>query len=168
MTVLATGWRRVIGCLKLQVMSRKRATKYGAFSRKMTYKDKASSESSPPCIMRLHSTNVDIGWDSKVHPTIVLHADCAQVVCAQAPCCLLAAFHLSLSLSLSLYLYLYTHTAHKLLSNLVETTRLLKSCNRLQSIASIPCNPNSHLHPTSSPPPIAPIASHLSLSLYVC
>jgi len=31
-----TGWRRVIPCLKLQVISRKRSTNYGALLRKMT------------------------------------------------------------------------------------------------------------------------------------
>jgi len=46
----ATGWRRQIGCLKLQVIVRKRVTNYRALLRKMTYKDKASYESSPPCI----------------------------------------------------------------------------------------------------------------------
>ena len=40
-------WRRSIGCLKLQVICRKRATNYWALLRKMTYKDKASYESSP-------------------------------------------------------------------------------------------------------------------------
>ena len=34
-----TGWSRVIGCLKLQVISRKRATSYRALLRKMTKKD---------------------------------------------------------------------------------------------------------------------------------
>ena len=37
-----TGWRRPIGCLKLQVMFRKRATNYRALLQKMTFKDKAS------------------------------------------------------------------------------------------------------------------------------
>ena len=45
-----TGWRRPIGCLKLQVIFRKRATNDRALLRKMTCKDKASYESSPPCI----------------------------------------------------------------------------------------------------------------------
>jgi len=45
-----TGWRRLIGCLNLQVIFRKRATNYRALWRKMTYKDKASYGSSPPCI----------------------------------------------------------------------------------------------------------------------
>ena len=46
---LAAGWRRPIGCLKLQVIFRKRATNYRALLRKMTYKDKGSYRSSPPC-----------------------------------------------------------------------------------------------------------------------
>ena len=45
-----TGWRRPIGCLKLQVIFRKRATNYSALLRKMTYEDKASYESTPPCM----------------------------------------------------------------------------------------------------------------------
>ena len=37
-----TGWRRLIGCLKLQVIFRKRAINYRVLLRKMTYEDKAS------------------------------------------------------------------------------------------------------------------------------
>jgi len=48
-----TGWRRTIGCLMLQVIFHKRATKYRAFWREMTYKNKASSGSSPPCIIQM-------------------------------------------------------------------------------------------------------------------
>jgi len=44
-----TGWRRSIGCLKLQVIFCKRATNYRALLRKMTYKDKVSYDSTPPC-----------------------------------------------------------------------------------------------------------------------
>jgi len=47
---LGIGWRRPIGCLKLQVIFRKRATNYRALFWKMTYGDKASYGSSPPCI----------------------------------------------------------------------------------------------------------------------
>jgi len=47
----STGWRRLIGSLKLQIISHKRATKYKSLLRKMTYKDKGSYESSPPCNM---------------------------------------------------------------------------------------------------------------------
>jgi len=51
----ATGWRRLIGSRKLQIIFHKRATKYRSLLRKMTYKDKGSCESSPPCT-RLTST----------------------------------------------------------------------------------------------------------------
>ena len=46
---MCTGWRRPIGCLKLQVNFRRRATNYKALLRKMTSKDKASYASSAPC-----------------------------------------------------------------------------------------------------------------------
>jgi len=45
-----TGRRRLIGCLKLQVTSCKRATNYRALLRKMTDEDKTSYGSSPLCI----------------------------------------------------------------------------------------------------------------------
>ena len=45
-----TGLPRLIGCLKLQVIFRKRATSNRALLRKMTNKDKASYGSWPPCI----------------------------------------------------------------------------------------------------------------------
>ena len=48
-----TGWRRPIGCLKLQVIFRKRATNYRALLRKMAYKDEASYNSTPPCIISM-------------------------------------------------------------------------------------------------------------------
>ena len=44
-----TGWRRPVGCLKLHVISCKRATNYRALLRKMTCRDRASCGSSPPC-----------------------------------------------------------------------------------------------------------------------
>jgi len=49
MTHLDTGWQRCLGCLKLQVSFRKRANIYRAVLRKMTYKDKVSSENLPSC-----------------------------------------------------------------------------------------------------------------------
>jgi len=47
--ITCTGWRRLIGSPKLQIILHKRATKYRVLLRKMTYKDKGSYESSPPC-----------------------------------------------------------------------------------------------------------------------
>ena len=46
---IVTGWRRLIGSPKLQIIFHKRATKYRSLLWKMTYKDKGSYESSPPC-----------------------------------------------------------------------------------------------------------------------
>jgi len=43
-----TGWRRPTGCLKLQVIFRKRATNYWALLRKMTCEDKAPCDL--PCM----------------------------------------------------------------------------------------------------------------------
>ena len=50
---LYTGWRRLIGSPKLQIIFYKRATKYRALLLKMTYKDKGSYGSSPPCTSRI-------------------------------------------------------------------------------------------------------------------
>jgi len=49
-SIWCTGWRRPIGCLKLQVIFRKRATDYRAHLQKMTYEDKASYDSTLPCM----------------------------------------------------------------------------------------------------------------------
>ena len=56
---LRTGWRRPIGCLKLQVIFRKRASNYRALLRKMTYEDKASYGPSPPCS---REQDIHVGW----------------------------------------------------------------------------------------------------------
>jgi len=45
----ATRWRRLLGFPKMQIIFHKRATKYRALLLRMTYKDKGSYESSPPC-----------------------------------------------------------------------------------------------------------------------
>ena len=47
-----TGWRRPVGCLKMQVIFRKRATNYRSLLREMTYKDESSYGSLPPCTGR--------------------------------------------------------------------------------------------------------------------
>ena len=48
--LLDTGWRRLIGFLKVQVVFCKRATNSRALLLKMTYEDKASDDSTPLCI----------------------------------------------------------------------------------------------------------------------
>ena len=50
LAICTTGWRRLIGSPKLQIIFHKRAIKYRSLVRKMTYKDKGSYESSPPCM----------------------------------------------------------------------------------------------------------------------
>jgi len=57
-THICTGWRRLIGSPKLQIMFHERATKYRSFLRKMTYKDKGSYESSPPCSSRFADSSL--------------------------------------------------------------------------------------------------------------
>jgi len=57
--LVSTGWRRLIGCLKLQVICRHRATNYRALLRKMTYEDKAPYASTPPCRLYIRA-NPDI------------------------------------------------------------------------------------------------------------
>jgi len=58
-----TGWRRLRGCLELQVIFRKRATNYRALLRKMTYEDKASYDSTPPCMIICMNAEVWGGYD---------------------------------------------------------------------------------------------------------
>ena len=57
-----TGWRRLIGSPKLQIIFHKRATKYRALLRKMSYKDKGSYESSPPCSIYRPMNTFDTSW----------------------------------------------------------------------------------------------------------
>jgi len=52
-----TGWRRYIGCLKVQVSFRKRTMYNRAFVQKITYEDKASYGSLPPCTCKRHTSS---------------------------------------------------------------------------------------------------------------
>ena len=68
------GWRRPIGCLQLQVIFGKRATNYTALLQKLTYEDKASYDSTPPCMLCASKKNV-------------LCASHVHVVCLTNTCC---------------------------------------------------------------------------------
>ena len=57
LSICATGWRRPIRCLKLQVIFRKRATNYRTLLRKMTYTDNASYGSLPSCMFFTRATH---------------------------------------------------------------------------------------------------------------
>ena len=59
-TLIHTGWRRLIGSPKLQIIFHKRATRYRALLLKMTYKDKGSYESSPPCTIHVCQVYIPI------------------------------------------------------------------------------------------------------------
>ena len=65
-----TGWRRLIGCLKLQVILRHSTTNYRAVLRKMTYEDKASYDSTLTSTHIPH-TDSPIGeiWREKIKKT---------------------------------------------------------------------------------------------------
>jgi len=65
-----TGWRRLIGYPKLQVIFHKRATKYRSLLRKMTYRDKGSYESSPPCTAVANSMQSQ--HSREMHPLVRL------------------------------------------------------------------------------------------------
>ena len=60
-----TGWRRLIGCLKLQDIFRKSATDYSALLRKVKYEDHTSNDSMSPCLIlsvtQHHQTEIDTG-----------------------------------------------------------------------------------------------------------
>ena len=71
-----TGWRRPIGCLKLQIIFRKRATKYVALLRKMTYREKTSCGSLPPC----HTNDVSC------HTDVIQMTQCVAVCCSVLQC----------------------------------------------------------------------------------
>ena len=65
-TWISTGLRRCIGCLKLQVIFRKRANNCKALLQKMTCKDKAFYWSSPPCMpsanLIVHDSFIRVPW----------------------------------------------------------------------------------------------------------
>jgi len=64
--ILHTGWRRPIGCLISWITFHKSATKYRALLRKMTYQNKASYESKPPC-----ARDLNLSYISYVYTTLI-------------------------------------------------------------------------------------------------
>jgi len=78
------GWRRLIGSPELQIIFHKRATKYRSLLRKMTYTDKGSYESSPPCIklphpefgINLSSRSLWVCHTWLIHDSSMTHLEC--------------------------------------------------------------------------------------------
>jgi len=79
-----TGWRRLTGSPRLQIISNKRATKYRSLLRKITYKDKGSYESSPRCIRHLLSFVPCVAVCCSVLPCVAV---CCSVLPCVAECC---------------------------------------------------------------------------------
>jgi len=94
--LLRTGWRRLIRSPKLQVIFRKRATNYRAVLWKVTYKDKASYESSPPC---------------KWVTVLYCHVPRVCVTCLMCVCHVVAFRRGWMSMVyICICMYIYTHT----------------------------------------------------------
>ena len=84
----STEWRRCIGCLKLQISFRKRATNFRALLRRMTYKDKASYVSTLPC-RSVHVICIDstvLQQHSSVEPAWC-YANMHKTCCSASACC---------------------------------------------------------------------------------
>jgi len=90
-----TGWRRPIGCFKLQVIFRKRANNYQTLLRKMMYKDKASYASSPPC--------TSLRCSAYTHTHIHTHATCTHTR-------IHAYMHTHIHTYTHTHIHTYTHT----------------------------------------------------------
>jgi len=89
-----TGWRRLTGSPKLQIIFHKRATKYRSLLRKMTYKDKGSYESSQPCTSN-NKGRVKI-LKSQLCRDVILHTHLAALLM-----CVISLTHI----------YIYIHTS---------------------------------------------------------
>ena len=79
---LYKGWRTPIGCQKVQVIFRKRATNCRALLRKMTSEDKASYRSSHPTVI-LHSDLKHLKYLQMLQRVAV----CCSVLQCVAVCC---------------------------------------------------------------------------------
>ena len=147
-----TGWRRLIGSSKLQIIFHKRATKYRPLLPKMTYKDKGSYESSPPCANeKTYYTKVNT--DKRTHPHTHTHMahrkDIHYFVFMYCPSLLLSLSpslshtRLSLSLALSLPLPLTHQTTHYVPSERNRTgeppRRSVRDCRTLQQRIAQAC-----------------------------
>ena len=95
-SIHTTGWRRLIGCLKSQVIFRKRATNHRALLRKITCKDKTSYGSWQPCITHTkklrHTCEVVICHTHEREPCRA----CATAMCNSDDYCIHIYYTLSL------------------------------------------------------------------------
>ena len=80
--ICCTGWQRCIGCLKLQVSFRKRATNYRVLLRKVTYEDKTPYASLPPCTDSYVFIQYHIDINTRTHNNMYTYICTCIVVCA--------------------------------------------------------------------------------------
>jgi len=117
-----TGWRRLIGSPKLQTIFHKRATKHRALLRKMSYKDKGSYESSPPCIRQHYAaggiyicTCMD-GWRDCMETVFCMKTVCVLYEDSMCACTVFVVFmyvcvcKCTYSHALYIWTCIYTHT----------------------------------------------------------
>ena len=126
-----TGWRRLIGSPKLQIIFHKRATKYRTLLRKITYKDKGSYESLPPCrevhTWKAHVWEEHIWGGETVHIIFsFVHSSCAHL--CWLTCTLVLQHKLGRNCCLTCILVLQ----HKLRPSLCCNTRVNISHTRMQ------------------------------------
>ena len=147
---LGTGWRRLIGSPKLQIIFHKRATKYRALLRKMSYKDKGSYESSPPCrVNHAHVQNCTATADQNLISCDFL---CVGESVKRASACLyiymLEYLRTYIHIHIYVYVYIYIHIymyiyictyVYKYIYIEVEHASTPQHCNKLQHTAK-QCN----------------------------
>ena len=112
-------WRRPIGCLKLHVIFRKRVTNYRALLWKMTYKDKASYDSTPPCVAVSLFLSMCVSIYVQVYVYIYMYAyihiyTCVCVYIYMYMCMYMyvrMCIHIHITYIYITYLYSYTYIA---------------------------------------------------------
>ena len=114
-----TEWRRCIGCLKLQIAIRKTATNYRVLFREMTYENKATFASLPPCMKRTymyeHVICVSYMWINMIkskHP--ILNINKSQHPIPKMKTTYVCRFHTRMSCSyrpcgICEYVFVHTH-----------------------------------------------------------
>jgi len=98
-----TGWRRLIGSPKLQIIFHKRAIKYRLLLRKMTCKDKGSYESWPPCT----TTRPVVQQSLRMYAYVFSIASVCVYVCAGIFCYVLT--YICIYVYISIHKYARAH-----------------------------------------------------------
>jgi len=109
-----TGWRRLIGSPKLQIIFHKRATKYRSLLRKMSCNNKGSCESSSPCtdVNLLHMQS----WHTCIYTACRIYASMPALLYMHAYTCMPAGWHTCMYTACRIhvvhihnYTYMYVH-----------------------------------------------------------